>query len=329
MRAKKAVELLQDEKVSPEQIRAVAAHGREGLMDLFRILTTAPEPAQREAAGEALSLLWARDQLVAEEEKAVVSRGFRVDWVARRRYPRGMRRAFPVEVRFGLPFLKSEGAGGVRSDQLEWSYQITGAERAALEALSAWTPGPVQVTVPIEPGDFAGNGPHRLVLKARARTSGLTEKWELELPHMPFSFEFDPILRLDALLTMPDELRAEQVGRAVTLTSAHVDGAATARFIPLGNELAFREPPVLAIQTPLACDLAHRVVLEFEGFSGQVEAGQVVLSGQGTSEATTPGVATFPLCLEERGGEGLPDRPGEYRARAILRGGRRTGLVGP
>jgi len=57
------------------------------------------------------------------------------------------------------------------------------------------------------PADFETNGPHRLILKTRVRTTGLSESWELELPQMPLSFEFDPTLSVDALSTMADASR--------------------------------------------------------------------------------------------------------------------------
>ena len=62
------------------------------------------------------------------------------------------------------------------------------------------------------PADFETEGPHRLVLQTRVRTVGLTTPWELELPHVPFTFEFDPRLEVDALFALPDE--AGRVGRS-------------------------------------------------------------------------------------------------------------------
>jgi hypothetical protein len=74
VRARRAVDRLADPDVTPEEIRALGEHGREGLIELFRLLETAPDAPRREAAGAALSRLWERDQLVAEEEKAIVTR---------------------------------------------------------------------------------------------------------------------------------------------------------------------------------------------------------------------------------------------------------------
>ena len=100
-------------------------------MELFRILGTADDPGLRDAAGVALARLWAKDQLIVEEEKAIVARGYAVTWRARRRYPRRLAAPIPVEVTYGVPFLRA-GEGGVGPERVEWSHRILGAgiERA-------------------------------------------------------------------------------------------------------------------------------------------------------------------------------------------------------
>ena len=198
------------------EIEAVAEHGRAGVYELLRIFSSSPSEPARLAAGRALARLWLLDQLVAEEEKAVVRRGYTVTWSARRRYPRALRGEIPITVTYDVPFLE-EGGRRVGPANLEWSHRVLGARRAAIEEFSPWAPGPGRVAFTIFPGDFETNGPHRLVLQTRIRTAGLTDSWELEPPHEPFNFEFDPILRLDAILTLPDATRDESVARAIRL----------------------------------------------------------------------------------------------------------------
>ncbi len=106
VRARRAVARLAEVNVAPATIEAVAAFGREGVTDLFRLLESAPEASQRKAAGRALATLWARDQLIAEEEKAIVTRGLEVVWAARRRYPRAIHAPIPIMVRCDVPFLR-------------------------------------------------------------------------------------------------------------------------------------------------------------------------------------------------------------------------------
>ncbi len=102
-RARKAVARLADPDVTPEEIEAVAAFGRAGAWELLRIFSTTESEASRMAAGRALARLWRDDQLVAEEEKAVVRRGFAVTWGARRRYPRGLHAEIPFSATLRSP----------------------------------------------------------------------------------------------------------------------------------------------------------------------------------------------------------------------------------
>jgi hypothetical protein len=49
--------------------------------------------------------------------------------------------------------------------------------------------------------------------------------------------------------------------------------------------------------TPLPCDLAHRVEIEFEGVAGRFAAGQVVVTGQGTNTEPPARRVTHPLTV--------------------------------
>lgn len=325
-RARRAVARLEEPALTPEAVVAVADHGRAGLIDLFRVLGTATDPTLRDAAGRALAILWEHDQLIAEEEKAIVTRGFAVDWRARRRYPRGLSVPIPVAVSFGVPFLRDEGPG-IRLANLEWSYRIVGAERASLERFSDWRAGPVRAEFALEPGDFAGSGPYQLVLQARARPSGLTSAWELDLPHVRFQFEFDSLLEVRALLAMADDARAEALAAAIRLEAPELPAvepklepsavpAAEPIFLGLGPGLMLRDPPDLVLATPLPCDLAHAIDLEFEGIPGRFSAGRVVLGGQGVGGPAA--IRRVPLGPIAEVPAGALDRPGDVLLRAIL-----------
>ena len=263
-----------------KQIEAVAEHGRAGVWELMRIFSSAQSEPQRQAAGGALARLWLLDQLVAEEEQAVVRRGYTVTWSARRRYPRALRAEIPIAVTYEVPLLE-DGGRRVGPANLEWSHRVLGAQRATLEEFSPWTAGDGRVAFTIVPGDFETNGPHRLVLQTRVRTAGLTDSWEIELPHVPFTFEFDPILQLDAILTLPDATRDESVARAIRLEPAVAADGKPATYLSLGDEWTLRNPPRIAVTTPLPCDLAHAISIEFEGVAGRFPGGRLILSGQG------------------------------------------------
>jgi hypothetical protein len=347
--ARRASERLAEPDVTPDEIAAAARFGREGLLDLFRILGTAEDAPRRDAAGRAIAAIWKRDDLIAEEEKALVRRGFAVDWRARRRYPRGLAVPIPIRVEYGVPFLR-ETEDEVGPDDLSWSHRIAGAQRASLEQPSVWNVGAGHATFTIDPADFPGNGPHRLALQASARTSiyvdgrdmdmfsGASDKakakavevrsvgWELELPHMPFSFELDPNLRVEALLGLADESRAEVIGRAVSLVAPPSSDDASSRFVGLTQDLLLRDPPVLAVSGPLPCDLAHAIYLEFEGVPGRFAAGSVVVAGQGGATGNDRSVL---LEMESLVPAGSIERTGEVRLRAILEADPHRGWADP
>ena len=331
--ARKAVLRLGEANVTSEEIEAAAEHGRAGVYELLRIFSSSPSEPARMAAGRGLARLWLLDQLVAEEEKAVVRRGYTVTWSARRRYPRALRGEIPITVAYDVPFLE-KGGRRVGPSNLEWSHRVLGARRAAIEEFSPWATGPGRVAFTIFPGDFETNGPHRLVLQVRIRTAGLTDSWELEPPHEPFSFEFDPILRLDAILTLADAMRDEAVARAIRLEpDAGAGGGETVTYLSLGDEWTLRNPPRLAVALPLPCDLAHAISIELEGIAERFNAGNLLISGQGLPrQQSSPGEALirhFPLGPVVPLPRGLIERPGPRRMRIWLEAALDSGWADP
>ena len=331
-RARKAVARLADPGVSPDEIAAVAAFGRSGAWELLRIFSTTESEPQRAAAGRALARLWRDDQLVAEEEQAVIRRGFAVKWSARRRYPRTLHAEIPIVAAYDVPFLPDDPSH-VRADDLQWSHRIVGARRAALEEFSPWKAGRGQAAFSIVPDDFPTNGPHRLVLQTRVRTAGLSDAWEFELPHVAFQFDFDPILRVDAILTLADAERDATMSRAIRLEPATPAADEPARLAPMGGEWLMRNPPRLAVETPLPSDLAHRVSVELEGTPARFPAGRLVVSGQGLSHrggpSTNPVTRRFDVTPTAPLPEGVIDRPGMRRLRVHIAADPQLGWADP
>ncbi|WP_406695773.1 hypothetical protein V5E97_32715 [Singulisphaera sp. Ch08] len=317
-RARAIVERLGEPNLTVEAIDAASGHGRAPLMELFRILTTAETESLRWAAGRALAVLWAQDNLIVEEEKALLLRGFTTTWQARRRYPRQIQGAIPITVSYGIPFL-IEGGVGVGPEHLEWSHRIMGTRRAAHESFTSWKAGVGLAKFDLIPGDFDTNGPHRLVLQTRVRTHKLTDAWELDLPQIPFHIEFDSILTPEALFTLADASREAALARAVQLESIETNESNAVEYLPLNEEFAFRNAPQLRVMTPLPCDLAHTVEIEIEGVSGRFPGGAVVVSGQGATPESPAEVRRFPLGPIEAVPHDVIDRPGTRRVRAILK----------
>jgi hypothetical protein len=331
-RARKAVARLEDPKVSPQEIEAAAEHGRAAVWELLRVFSSSTAEPLRLAAGRALARLWFLDQLVAEEEQAIVRRGFTVNWNARRRYPRALRAAIPISVSFDVPFL-DDLDGRVHPGNLEWSHRVVGTRRATLEEYSPWVGGRGHSAFTIVPGDFESNGPHRLVLQARVRTAGLTDSWELELPHVPFNLEFDPFLQLDAITTLPDANRDILVAGAIRLEPCESRDGEPATYLALNSEWTMRNPPNLVVSTPLPCDLAHAISIEFEGLSESVSAGMLVLSGQGMkpqAEHDSSGkFERIPLGEIASIAPGLIERPGPRLMRVALEAVPERGWANP
>jgi len=308
--------------VSVETIEAAARYGRATLPELFRLLTSAEDDTLRRAAGRAIAVLWANDELIVEEEKALVLRGYSAQWRARRKYPRAFQSPIPISVSYGVPFLPSQTHDskweGVSLESLEWSHRILGTRRANLESYTPWTSGSPEASFELIPGDFDGNGPHRLVLHARVRTVGLTENWMLELPQLPFSLEFDPHLQTEALFALADESRHEHFQRSIQLVSHPKTSDESSEFLSLDQEFALRNPPSLQVETPLPCDLAHLLEIEIEGAPNLIRAGEVVLSGQGGRAPNLSRSYKFSLEPKSQTSELVIEKPGQRRIRAIL-----------
>jgi hypothetical protein len=332
-RSRRAVARLSLPRLTTEDIEVVADHGRSGVWELLRIFSEPSTPAELQAAaGRALARLWRSDELVAEEEQAIVRRGFTVKWRARKRYPRALTSEIPVSVAYQVPFLE-HGGRSVGPENLEWSHRVVGARRAALEEFSDWKPGRGEVAFTIVPGDFESNGPHRLVLQTRVRTAGLSSRWEIEPPHIPFSFEFDPLLRIESMLSLPDQDRGEQIARAVRVEPDPPANGEPSRYLVLGTEWALRDPPYLAVSTPLPCDLSHAISIELEGVPGPLPAGKIVLGAQGLKigdpAAEKPRVARFEVgSIRSLPDDAIP-RPGVRRLKLVLEADPSAGWADP
>jgi len=357
-RARAMANRLAADQAEPADIAESWRHGREVLIELFRLLTEA-QGERFEAAGRALARLWAGDQLVAQEEQAVVRRGWRVAWEARRVYPRDLTGPLMVTIRHGLSFLGPAGQTGprhrpqsseppiVRQDQLEWSFQVAGSRRAGLEVWSPWKPGPPEpIVVPIDPADFPERGPHRLILKVRVRalatrapreTATLNPRddetgvvWSIELPHLAHPLEFDPSLRVESILAPADADRAEAIARVLRFDAAEPrrwtesDVADEPRFWPISTAWALRDPPRLRVVGPVPRDLAHRVALEFDlPDAPAIPLGRLIALNDAdpppTPESPTPMEHEEHFESEPPTDRVLPiERAGPLRVRAVL-----------
>jgi hypothetical protein len=275
LQARRSIALLGQDSPAIEEIERAARHGRAALEGLVKWLDANDRPELRLAAARGLARLWREDQLVGEEERAVVVRAYEVRWRSRRRYPRELSGPIPIEVEFGVPALVDEAAGGIPAAALEWSHAVVGSRRASLERPSDWEPGPRKLVFTIESRDFSGSGPQRMALAARVRTAPpLSSRWEHALPQVPWSVEFDPNLDPASIEGPDDEVEGDLMRRSIQWREGQ-DADPPGHYVPAGQTWALHDPPRLGVLPGRPRDLAHRLWLEIEGVPGRFAAGSL------------------------------------------------------
>lgn len=305
-----------------DEIRDANTYGRIVVHDLFRVLAEGQTQEHRIAATEALVKLWRADELIPEEEKAIVSRSFSVDWRIRRKYPKGLKGPIEIRARFDLPKLNDDELNLWLWQHLRWSYRVTGTRRASDDTWQSDKDRRGLLRLVIMAEDFPDDGPHRIVLQTKAETQDLTDQWSVELPAQSISFETDEKLSIGALAGMPDSSRAESMLHAVK--PQPYDNPYPS-FSVVDDRFAIRNPPVFAIGSRLPADLAHQAILELDGIAGRWSIGEWVVAGRSTSpvsERETVDQASvfrlWPETLDRLGDAATLERGGNYRARVVL-----------
>jgi hypothetical protein len=320
-RARRAANRLARGAATPEDIRSAGVHGRATAPELMDLLRPERDAPTRAAAGVALAQLWVADELVAEEEQAIVRVGHRIECTARRVYPRELRRPIPLGVRIDICALAPGSA--LRDQNLQVAWKLDGARRLSYERYSAWTSPGEPFEFVVDPGDLPGRGPHRLAVGARVRTVGLTGAWELELGPRDLAIEFDEHLRVDAILTLPDAERGALMARAVRLRPSTV--AAGEPGVDFGGGMVAECPMELVCEAALPCDLAHRVALEIDGHTGLFECEPLVWPGAAAG-------ARHPIwrAQSDPADQGVaPPRAGVARVRIVMEPDPERGWVHP
>jgi hypothetical protein len=314
-RGRAMADKLAENTASPEEILSSAKFGRIVVHDLFRAMSEAPTPEHRLAATESLVALWKADELIPEEEKAIVNRSLFVDWQIRRKYPKGLRGPIGIRVRYGMPTLANASLNAWLHEHLRWSHRVTGTRRAADDVWANAGVAPPRHHFEFMGEDFPDDGPHRLILHLKVATHALTDNWTLELPAQSTSFEWDDKLQSGALAGMPDSGRAEAWRKVIELSVPSGDDA-TPVLVVLDDRFAIRNPPLPMIAMPMPSDMAHAAFLELENVAGRWSVGEWI-------EPTVSAVGgKIPKLLPEQATPEDPppilDRGGAYRARFVL-----------
>ena len=221
----------------------------------------------------------------------------------------------PIEASYGVPFLV-EGGPGVSAVEPGMVAPGPGGRAGrpggALPLGGRAGPGPVRG----RPRRLPDPGPHRLALAARVRVVGLTDAWELELPHIPFSFEFDPILAVEALLTRRRRPRAEAFARSIRLdappeptTRPRLPRPRRRPGPPRPARPGRRHPPALR-PGPRAWPSSSR--------ASPAGSAPARWSSAARTRARAPATRRFPIGPILGLPPGAIDRPGERRIRAVL-----------
>lgn len=307
-----------------EEIRNANLYGRIVVHDLFRELTDGTTPDRRQAALVALVRLWKADELIPEEEKAIVTRAFHVNWLIRRKYPRGLTGNLGIRADYGLPGTGDADLDRWLVEHLEWSHRVTGTRRASDDQWRSLPSGQGGAFFEIVPQDFPEDGPHRLILHPRVAVRGLTDNWQLDLPAQTTSFEWDDHLQAGALAGMPDDARAEKwremfgffevFDRVTDSVHSKIDEKFRL-FFPPAPELSILRPDMTLSSLP--CDLAHQVYLEFEAVDGRWYLGDWVLPA---NPELIQGKSVFEMPAELSQSMNVPrlERAGRYRGRYVL-----------
>jgi len=316
---------LADGTATIDEIRQSHRFGRIVVHDLFRVLTDGSTSDRRQSALVALVRLWQTDELIPEEEKAIVTRAFVTNWRIRRKYPRGLSGRLAIGVIYGLPETGDEQIDRWITDHLVWSHRLTGTRRAADDQWRTLESPSSGAHFGIVPDDFPEVGPHRLILHTRVAVRGLTDPWQLELPAQSSSFEWDDYLQAGALAGMPDATRAarwqEIFGFRRTDTNEADAGHSEIddRFVlsyPPEPKLSFMRPDNSRISLP--CDLAHQVWLELDSVAGRWQLGDWILAAN--AEVCQGEAAFFRMPPQIRTASNAPrlERAGKYRGRFVL-----------
>lgn len=271
---------------NPDEILGSYRYGRVVVQDLFEALTGGASDEIRHSAFEALVRLWQADELIAEEEKAIVTRSFQIKWNHRRKYPVSLNGTFDISATYGLFELKDSELQRWLSDHSRWSYRIQGTRRAVDEQWKQNLCDPPFALTEINSRDFPENTVHRIALFVRFRTFNQTSNWEIELPSQPTSFEWDLNLELNALLAPIVESELDVFTNAMNWQPASLPGPGQEgpRLVQISPGFAIHNPPETVISSPLPRDLSHAVFIELQGVTGLIPAGEWLIACRKSSE---------------------------------------------
>lgn len=317
-RGRKMADRIANGQANLAEISNSAVHGRSVLPDLLSLLQDEAPADRKNAALEALIKLWRADELIAEEEKAILSRAIQVSWKQRRKYPRDFSGQFQITALFRLPLLADKSCNEWLRNHLRFETRVTGTRRATDEQ---WKPLPAdssQLTMEIESRDFPEDSIHRLMLFIRVKTEGLTSDWSLDLPGQATSFEWDHHLKSMALKAESDEKEAMIMQEALAWELIADADEMQLQNVAISPGFAIHHPPVAMLAIPLPRDIAHEAMLEIEEVSSNIRLKKWVIASRGSVSTAEKQFKQIPLEMMGLIDDSAISRAGKYRARLLL-----------
>ncbi|MFM7317670.1 MAG: hypothetical protein ACKO5E_12055, partial [bacterium] len=317
-RGRKMADRIADGQASLDEIRQAARHGRAVLPDLLGMLADGKSDEMKSAAFESLIQLWQADELIAEEEKAIITRAFQVEWKQRRKYPRDYDGNFQILGFISLPKIQDESRIVWLSEHLRWETRVTGTRKATDDQWQMIPPDEMQLQIQMESRDFPEDCVHRVMLFTRVTTHGLTSNWTLDLPGQATSFEWDQHLKSAALKADFDEKEALIMQEALTWDCNADPDTIGSQLIALSPGFAIHRPPVALLRIPLPRDLAHDAVLEIDEISSKIKLKNYVIASRGSAITLQKQFKMIPLEIKRLIDDSAISRAGKYRARINL-----------
>lgn len=328
-RGRKMADRIADGHASLDEIRQAARHGRTVLPDLLATLADGKSEDLKSAALQSLVELWRADELIAEEEKAIITRAFQIIWKQRRKYPRDYDGKFQIHALMCLPKIHDESCRNWLSQHLRWETRVTGTRKATDDQWRVIPHSEMQLQIHIESRDFPEDCVHRVMFFTRVSTNELTSNWTLDLPGQATTFEWDQHLKSGALKADFDEKEATIMQEALAWERNAEPDTMQPQLVAISSGFAIHRPPLAILTVPLPRDIAHEAVLEIEEVSSNIKLKSYVIASRGS--VTTPHKQRKVIPLEIAGliDDSAISRAGKYRARINLQPKSEMGWADP
>ena len=303
---------------SQDEIRNSFRHGRAVLPDLLAMLGEETSIDQKKAAFEALLRLWQADELIPEEEKAILTRAFQIRWKQRRKLPRDFSGIFQIHVFIGLPEIEDESCRQWLKSHLTWEMRVSGTRRATDDQWKKINDSEMKLVIEINSRDFPEETVHRIMLHTRATTTHLTSNWVLDLPSQSTSFEWETHLKALALRADFDDAESKEMQSGLIWRESELESNQESQLLQISHSFGIFKLPTPQLKLPLPRDISHDVILIIDGINSHISLNHAVMECR-QQPASTQQIRTLPLKIQNLIADDQISHAGKYKARLILK----------